>query len=89
MWVIFARAPPPDAWVWPGRRALAFVDAVAWPVAWATFILAVPVPLGLVGQCVLAYCGAHIEPSFKTTATTSRRGAGGAAPCSRLPSATR
>lgn len=57
MWVIFARAPPPDAWVWPGRRALAFVDAVAWPVAWAAFILGVPVPLGLVGQCVLAYCG--------------------------------
>ena len=57
MWMIFARAPPPDALVWPGRRALALVDAVAWPVAWVTFVLGLPMPLGLAGQCVLAYCG--------------------------------
>jgi hypothetical protein len=31
MWVLFARAPPPDAPYWPGRRWLAAVDAVAWP----------------------------------------------------------
>ena len=31
-WVIFARASPPDAAIWPGRRVLAFVDAVVWPV---------------------------------------------------------
>jgi hypothetical protein len=35
MWVLFARAPPPDAPYWPGRRWLAAIDAVAWPgVAW-------------------------------------------------------
>lgn len=35
MWVLFARAPPPDAPYWPGRRWLAAVDAVAWPgAAW-------------------------------------------------------
>ena len=31
MWLIFARAPPPDMPYWPGRRWLAAVDAVAWP----------------------------------------------------------
>lgn len=35
MWLLFARASPPDAPYWPGRRWLAAVDAVAWPgVAW-------------------------------------------------------
>ncbi len=35
MWLLFARAPPPDAPYWPGRRLLAAVDAVAWPgVTW-------------------------------------------------------
>ena len=31
--------PPPDAQVWPGRRVLVLVDAVAWPAAWAAFII--------------------------------------------------
>lgn len=57
MWVIFARAPPPDAQVWPGRRVLALVDAVAWPAAWAAWLLGLSVPLGLSGQCALAWCG--------------------------------
>lgn len=35
MWILFARAPPPDAPYWPGRRWLAAIDAVAWPgVVW-------------------------------------------------------
>ncbi len=34
MWFVFARAPLPDAPYWPGRRLLALVDAIAWPVAW-------------------------------------------------------
>ena len=35
MWVLFARAPPPDAAYWRGRRWLAAIDAAAWPgVAW-------------------------------------------------------
>ena len=57
MWVIFARPPPPDVRVWPGRRALAFVDAVAWPAVWVTFVLGLPAPRGLMGQFVLACCG--------------------------------
>jgi hypothetical protein len=37
MWILFARAPSPDAPYWPGRRWLAGIDAVAWPgVAWCT-----------------------------------------------------
>jgi len=57
MWVIFARAPLPDAQVWPGRRVLAFVDAVAWPAAWAAWLLGLSVPLGLASQFALAWCG--------------------------------
>ncbi len=57
MWVIFARAPQPDAQFWPGRRVFAFVDAFAWPAAWATWLLGLSAPLGLAGQCALAWCG--------------------------------
>jgi hypothetical protein len=31
MWMLFARAPPPDVPYWRGRRWLAAVDAIAWP----------------------------------------------------------
>ena len=31
MWLLFTRAPPPDAPYWPGRRWLAAVDALVWP----------------------------------------------------------
>lgn len=48
MWILFARAPVPDASYWPGRRWLAAVDAVAWP-AIAPFVLAhVPGGTGIV-----------------------------------------
>jgi hypothetical protein len=33
MWMLFARAPLPDAPYWRGRRWLAVIDAVAWPGA--------------------------------------------------------
>ena len=56
MWVNFARAPPPDAVVWPGRRALALVDAVVWPAASAVFILGLPFSGGLAGVVALALC---------------------------------
>ncbi|MGE4049673.1 MAG: hypothetical protein AB7F38_01305 [Piscinibacter sp.] len=57
MWVIFARAPPPDVQVWPGRRVLAFIDAVAWPAAWAAWLLGLSMQFGLAGQFALAWCG--------------------------------
>lgn len=31
MWLLFARAIPPDVPYWPGRRWLAAIDAVVWP----------------------------------------------------------
>jgi hypothetical protein len=73
MWVIFARAPPPDAQVWPGRRVLALVDAVAWPAAWATFIISLPAPLGLAGQFALACCGvAALRRAIRAVAQNHR-----------------
>jgi len=33
MWIVFARAPTPDAAYWPGRRWLGAIDAIAWPLA--------------------------------------------------------
>lgn len=56
MLVIFARAPQQDAVVWPGRRVLAFLDAVTWPAAWTLFILGLPTTVGLAGQVTLAMC---------------------------------
>jgi hypothetical protein len=62
MWLVFARAPLPDAPHWPGRHLLALVDAVAWPLAWIALALhfwslagvVAPVAAGLV---VLAAVG--------------------------------
>jgi hypothetical protein len=42
MWVLFARAPPPDAPYWPGRRWLAAIDAVAWHAAASSVLSQVP-----------------------------------------------
>jgi hypothetical protein len=56
MLVIFARAPTADAKVWPGRHALALVDALAWPVACVALVLRLSVSSGLVGHCIIAGC---------------------------------
>jgi len=54
MWVLFARAPPPDAPYWPGRRWLAAVDAVAWPGAIWSALSHVPGQGGLVLALAMA-----------------------------------
>jgi hypothetical protein len=54
MWVLFARAPPPDAPYWPGRRWLAAVDAVAWPAAALSVLSHVPGEGGLVLALAMA-----------------------------------
>jgi hypothetical protein len=54
MWLLVAREPRPDAPEWPGRRLLAAVDAVAWPLMWVVLIQQVPGPAGLVGPFVTA-----------------------------------
>jgi hypothetical protein len=71
--MIFARAPPPDVVVWRGRCTLALLDAVAWPAAWATFILGTTMPVGLVGQFALAYCGvAAIQRAYRAVIENHR-----------------
>lgn len=54
MWLLVAREPRPDAPDWPGRRMLAAIDAVAWPLLWVLLILQVPGPAGLVCPFVTA-----------------------------------
>ena len=54
MWLLVARAPPPDAPYWPGRRLLAAVDALAWPLLWVVVFSHAPKPVGLVGPFVAA-----------------------------------
>jgi hypothetical protein len=49
MWLLVAREPRPDAPGWPGRRLLAAVDAVAWPLMWVLMIRQVHGSAGLVG----------------------------------------
>jgi hypothetical protein len=54
MWLLVAREPRPDAPDWPGRRLLAAVDAVIWPLMWVVLVRQVPGPAGLVGPFVTA-----------------------------------
>ncbi len=54
MWVLFARAPLPDARPWPGRRWLAALDALAWPAAWLAIVAWQSAHVGAVGQLMAA-----------------------------------
>ena len=54
MWLLYARAPTPDAPYWPGRRLLAAADALAWPMLWVIVFSHAPKPVGLVGPFVEA-----------------------------------
>jgi hypothetical protein len=54
MWLLVARAPLPDLPYWPGRRWLAVLDALLWPVAWVALIRVAPASVGLVGPFVAA-----------------------------------
>jgi len=54
MWLVFERTRRPDAAYWPGRQALAALDAVAWPLAWVAGTLFVRDRCGLVGAMVVA-----------------------------------
>ena len=54
MWLLYARAPTPDAPYWPGRRLLAAVDAVTWPILWVLLFNHAPKPAGVVLPVVTA-----------------------------------
>lgn len=56
MWLLYARAPVPDAQLWPGRRLLALVDAVAWPALIAAIVGHASLPMGVIGLLALALC---------------------------------
>ncbi|HWH81291.1 MAG TPA: hypothetical protein VNU71_03550 [Burkholderiaceae bacterium] len=60
MWIMFGRAPAPDAAYWPGRRWMAAIDAMAWPVAAALLLARVPGRTGVLlptAVAVLALLG--------------------------------
>lgn len=81
MWLLVAREPRPDAPDWPGRRLLAAIDAVAWPLMWVLLIRQVPGAAGLVGPFVTALAvllglGGCTARCGSTTATGSPPGAG-------------
>jgi len=50
---IFVREVPADVAVWPGRRVLAVVDALAWPALWIYVTLHAPFDTGLAGKAVV------------------------------------
>jgi hypothetical protein len=52
MFVVFARAPRPDAVVWLGRRTLACMDALAWPAAMSALLLLYVPRTGVMGAVV-------------------------------------
>lgn len=54
MWLLVAREPIPDAPQWPGRKSLAALDAVAWPLAAALFVNNSNLPLGIFGSVLIA-----------------------------------
>ena len=54
MWILIARRQLSDASVWPGRRVLGTVDALAWPFAWVIVATHLPSPSGLVAPVIIA-----------------------------------
>jgi hypothetical protein len=55
MWLLVTRTPAPDAPYWRGRRLLAALDAVAWPLAWVWVLRSGPEPGGLIVVVVCAW----------------------------------
>lgn len=54
MWLLVAREPRHDAPHWAGRRWLAALDAVFWPMVGVLLIDNAPVPLGISGLVLMA-----------------------------------
>lgn len=49
MRILFSGHSKPDAVYWKGRRCLAVLDALAWPLAWVVLMARLPGRTGLVG----------------------------------------
>ncbi len=54
MWLLLSRTPRPDAPSWRGRRSLAAIDAIAWPLAWIAAATHLPNRGGAVGAVIVA-----------------------------------
>src|SRR5262245_54712368 len=54
MLIFASRAPQPDLAYWPGRRMLASLDALAWPIAVVYLIASAPAAAGIAGACITA-----------------------------------
>lgn len=54
MWLLVAREPRHDAPQWSGRKSLAALDALAWPMAAVLMVSLVPLHLGVVGPVLMA-----------------------------------
>ena len=54
MLLLLSRPPRPDAPYWPGRRWLAVLDALDWPMVWILAVAFAPAPAGVVGWLVVA-----------------------------------
>jgi len=54
MWLLYARTPRPDAPYWSGRRLLAVVDALGWPLLWVFGFSHLPRPVGVVAPLITA-----------------------------------
>jgi hypothetical protein len=54
MWIVITRTRRPDASIWPGRKGLAAIDAVVWPLLWVVVVWHAPAPTGLIGPVVCA-----------------------------------
>lgn len=54
MWMLLWREPRPDVEVWPGRRLLAALDALAWPLLWILLANHLPAPAGVVAPVMIA-----------------------------------
>jgi hypothetical protein len=82
MWLLFARAPAPDAPIWPGRRLLAALDAVAWPLgsvivaghAPGGFGIVLPVVAAVALLCALAWLHRALWLNHRYGFTTWRWG---------------
>jgi amino acid permease len=54
MWLLVAREPRANAPAWTGRRLLAALDAVAWPLSWVLLLGQIDALAGIVGPMVVA-----------------------------------
>ena len=54
MWLLVAREPRANAPHWTGRRWLAAIDAVAWPLFWVLLLGQIDTPVGIFGPMVVA-----------------------------------